>query len=281
MMDLLTRLLSPEYQDQLKSFDMLDIEEIRMSVGQPLLVRTGRKEQRVWPKSRQSDLEQLIASACRQSVYAYTDTLRQGFITLEGGHRIGVCGFGVIHGKELHTITSVSSAVIRIARQVFGCADGLFQKMKGSTLLLGEPGSGKTTLLRDLVRQMSDRAYLRIGLADERGEVSAAVHGTPQLQIGMRTDTLVNIPKAEAAMMLLRTMHPQWIAMDEITAPADLDAIEHISYCGVNVLATAHAFGIKDLEYRPLYRRMMQMGVFCNVVLLKNDKTYEVLEVER
>ena len=145
---------------------------------------------------------------------------------------------------------------------------------------MGSPGNGKTTLLRDIIRQLSDKKYQRIGLADERGEISAAVHGMPQLQVGIRTDVLVNVPKSEAAMMLLRTMHPQWIAMDEVTAPADLDVMEHISYCGVFILATAHASSMEDLKRRPLYRRLMQMDIFKSIVQLKEDKSYQVLGVE-
>ena len=278
-MEHVLELLRQEYREQIKSETFWQIEELRLCVGQPTMIRAGAYENRLWPKATGEDLDQLVRTACRQSIYAHTETLRQGFITIEGGHRIGICGFGVLQGNEVHGITSVSSAVIRIARQVMGCADRLVE-LKGSTLILGAPGSGKTTLLRDLIRQLSDKRFQRIGVADERGELSAAVHGVPQLQVGMRTDILVNIPKAQSTMMLLRTMHPQWIAMDEVTAPADLDAMENISYCGVNLLATAHVLTIEDLKRRPLYRKMMEMKIFQNLVLLHQDKTYEIMEVE-
>jgi len=245
------------------------------------MIRCCDREESMWPRVTKEVLQNLIASACRQSVYAYAETLKQGFITLEGGHRIGVCGVGVLHNGRIHTINYISSAVIRIARQIPGVADKIVWNMSGSTLIIGAPGSGKTTLLRDLIRQLSDKRGQRIALVDERGEVSAGVHGLPQFSLGMRTDILINVPKAEGVMMLLRTMRPQWIAVDEITTAEDLIAMEQSSYCGVYLLATAHADSIDDLSNRKLYQRMMEMRIFRTIILLKPDRTYDIVEVEK
>ena len=275
LMELLPRI----HAEQLKEYDLLGAEEIRLNTGQPMTVRYADREKQIWPQLKQEQLEQVLFSACRQSVYAYTETLRHGYVTLEGGHRIGVCGFGVMENGDLRTIRSVSSMAIRIAGQVLGCAGKLALRIKESALILGPPGSGKTTLLRDLVRQISDVCEQRISLVDERSELSAGVFGVPQLQIGRRTDVMVNVPKAVAAMMLLRTMSPQWIAMDEITLAEDIEAMEQIAYCGVHVLATAHGSGMDDLYQRPLYCKMMERQIFKYVILLRADKSYSVKEL--
>ena len=200
-------------------------------------------------------------------------------MTVEGGHRIGICGYGVPSGDGIQTLVAPSSLNIRVAHEVRGCAQKLYPHLKQSTLLLGPPGSGKTTLLRDAIRLLSDREKVVVGLADERGELSAAVRGTSQLNVGSRTDVLVNVPKAQAVMMLLRTMNPAWIALDEITAEEDMLAIEQAAYCGVKLLATAHGADLSDLEKRPLYRKLMGTAVFQQVVVLNRDKSYTVKEV--
>ncbi len=254
-------------------------DELRLNVGRPLSIHAGAAEEQLWPKITQEDLDFILRSACRQSVYAHTETLRHGYLTVEGGHRIGICGFGVVQDGEVRSIRNISSMVIRMAKQILGCADELLPQVDRSVLLVGPPGSGKTTLLRDLVRQLSDRRDQRISLVDERGELSAGVFGVPQLQIGSRTDVLINIPKATAAMMMLRTMAPRWVAMDEITSAEDIYAMEQIAYCGVNVLATAHGSGMEDLDARPLYRQMMEREIFSKIVILDRDKHYQIQEV--
>lgn len=278
-MEQILPLLPDQYAAALRKTAWDGIEELRLGTGRPLrLWRNGREEE-LWPLARQEDLEDLLRRACRQSVYACADSLRQGYVTVEGGHRIGVCGTGVTERGEMRNLHLPSSIVIRVAHQVPGCADGLMPGLGQSTLLLGPPGSGKTTLLRDAVRQLSDRRRQRVGLADERGELSASVGGAAQLNIGSRTDVLLHVDKAAAVMMLLRTMNPQWIAVDEITAPEDITALEQAAYCGVRLLATAHGSCLGDLRRRPLYRRLMDAGVFQSVAVLKWDKSYTVEEV--
>ena len=272
-------LLPAVYGAQLEQTDWAKLEELRLGTGRPMVLRSLGREQILRPLCQPQQLEEVLRRACRQSVYAYNDTVRQGYLTVPGGHRIGICGSGVAQQGGLQTIRAPSSLVIRVAHEVQGCADRLLPQLTESTLILGAPGSGKTTLLRDAVRQLSDKGRQWIGLADERGEVSAMSDGLPQLQIGGRTDVLVQVEKAEAVMMLLRTMSPQWIAMDEITAPGDLEALERAAYCGIRLLATAHGDSLQDLQRRPLYRKLLQTGVFRRAVLLRSDKTYTIEEV--
>lgn len=278
-MEQILPLLPDCYAGPLGRMSWEGLEELRLGTGRPLrLLRAGREEE-LWPLADSNMLEDLLRRACRQSVYACADSLRQGYLTVEGGHRIGICGTGVTEHGILQNLCTPSSAVIRIAHGVPGCADALLPRLRQSTLILGPPGSGKTTLLRDAVAQLSDRRRQRVGLADERGELSAMVSGVAQLHVGSRTDVLVRVDKAAAVMMLLRTMNPQWIAMDEITAPPDVAALEQAAYCGVNLLATAHGSGLEDLRQRPLYRRLLETGVFRMAAVLRPDKSYTVEEL--
>lgn len=272
-------LLKADHARQFEGRDMNWVEEIRLSVGYPLCIRSEHKTELLWPKLTQKDLEQTVNAACQQSVYAHTETLRKGFLTIDGGHRIGICGFGVLQDGEIHSIRAVSSIIIRVARQVIGCADRLVDKVLLSTLIIGPPGTGKTTLLRDLVRQLSDKRSQRIALVDERGELSASLFGVPQFDLGINTDVMINIPKSDAAIMMLRSTNPQWIAMDEITSAEDVRVMEEISYCGTHLLATAHAADHSDLLNRPLYKSMMERKIFRTLVLLHRDKSYDIREV--
>lgn len=278
--DSILPLLPEGYAGRLEKCDWSTLEELRIGSGRPVRLRMSGQEQELWPMVTQEQIEEILQRACRFSAYAYQDTIAQGYLTIPGGHRIGICGFGVLEKDGTRLLRSPSSLNIRVAREVKGCAVPMLQILNQSTLILGPPGSGKTTLLRDAVRLLSDRRRQNIGLVDERGEVSASTDGVPQLCVGSRTDILLNIPKSSAIMMLLRTMNPQWIALDEITAPQDISAMEQAAYCGVKLLATAHADEVEDLKKRPLYRHLLQTRVFERAVLLGRDKSYSVQEVD-
>lgn len=277
----ITRLFPEAHAAQLAAVPQDGAEELRLHIGQPVLLRLQGAEKVLWPELGRKDLEDVIQRACRQSVYAHSETIRQGYLNLEHGHRLGICGTGVVRNGQTETIRTPSSISIRIAREIPGCSGSLAAQCSGSTLILGPPGCGKTTLLRDLIRQLSDKKKQRIGLADERGEVSGAVEGVPSMQVGKRTDVLLNVPKAEAVMMLVRTMSPQWIAVDEITRQQDLEAMVQACYCGVNLLATAHGSSLDDLCSRPLYRKLVDTGVFQTVVLMDRNKNFALKEAPR
>lgn len=273
--DQIIPLLPEFYAGQLRREDFDKLEEIRMGVGRPLRLRYAVGEREFFPLARQDQVEEVLQRACHRSVYAFSDTIAEGYLTLSGGHRIGLCGTGVRYDGKIQSMQSISSMNIRIAREISGCADALAPEILDSVLLLGPPGSGKTTLLRDLIRQLSDRYGHYIGLADERCELSAQ----SLLRIGTRTDVLLQIPKATAMLMLLRTMRPDWIAVDEITSPEDIMAMEIISYCGVKLIATAHGIDRRDLIRRPLYRKLLDSGIFRQLVILHPDKSYTLEEM--
>ena len=275
-METLLHILPQIYTGKLCAANMDQLEEIRLRVGQPLLLRYSYSERMVTPRLSALDLEETLRRACKHSVYACGEEIRCGFITLEGGHRMGICGQGVMQNAQLHTIKNISSMNIRIARSVAGFADRVRTMPKGSTIILGPPGSGKTTLLRALIVKLSDCWGQTVALADERGEVAAASEGVPRLYTGKRTDVMSHVPKSEAVMLMLRAMAPQWIAVDEITAPNDIASIEYACHCGIHLLATAHAETTEDLLRRPLYQELMKRQIFTDAIVLKQGRTYEM-----
>lgn len=264
------------YCEQFRLLSHDGLKEIRMRIGQPMLLDYGHEERRLWPCVEKNHLEELLQRACRYSPYTCADSLRQGYVSIEGGHRIGICGTGFVKDGELQSLRNPTSISVRIASQVHGFAEELHKQIAGSTLILGPPGRGKTTLLRDLIVHLSEERTARVGVVDERGEIAACVEGVPQLWVGGRTDVLTNVRKDKGIMMLLRTMNPEWIAVDEITAAQDVNAMEHASYCGVKIIATAHADGVSDLKKRPVYRHLLETGVFSQAAVILPDRTYRV-----
>ncbi len=265
------------------------VEELRLRVGQPMTALFPQGEQTLGDRPVESrELEQLLEIASRASIHAVLDQLRRGYLTIEGGHRIGLCGTAVMERGEIRTLRQLSSASIRIARQVKGaCAPVLDRLCPGGrledTLILSPPGMGKTTLLRDLIRAVSRGEGClpqRVSLADERGEVAALWGGVPQLEVGPRTDIVEGCPKDQGLMLLLRAMNPQVLAVDEITAPQDVAALEMAAGCGVTLLATAHGQGLADLRRRPLYRGMLEKKLFRRCVLIEREGTERRYRVE-
>lgn len=254
------------------------VEEIRLRGGRPPTVVVGGDELLLSqaPVERR-DMELTVEIATRASAHTALESVRQGYFTVKGGHRIGLCGSIWTEGGQVKNLRSLSSLNIRVAHAVPGCGEevlpALFQRGElQNTLLLSPPGGGKTTLLRDLIRLISGGVQgspLRVGLADERGEVAALWEGKPQFDVGERTDVLEGCPKSQGLMILLRGMNPQVLCCDEITDPADCTALEQCGNCGVKLLATVHAGGVEDLLEKPLYRELLRRCGFEKAVLLR------------
>ena len=264
-------------------------EELRFRVGQPVTVLLPEGEIPVGTENvTAGDLESLLETGTRASVHAVRDSLRRGFVTLQGGYRLGLCGTAVTENGSISSLRSLSSAALRISREVRGAAEPVMPLVTDrgrfhSALILSPPGQGKTTLLRDMVRLLSDRYRYRVAIADERCEIAAAWEGHPGMDIGRHTDVLEACPKSEGAMILLRAMNPQIIAMDEITEMRDLDAVRQASYCGVELVATVHAEDPAALKRRPLYRELLALEVFSWFVTVENHRgtrTYRVTDRE-
>lgn len=268
------------------------LEEIRLHTGQNILLCfSDRTRELTGTEIRPGEGGQMLELACRASVHTVLPQLRQGYLTLRGGHRLGICGSVHLRDGDIRSIEPISSLNLRLARQVRGAAQPLIGRLcpKGafrSTLILAPPGAGKTTLLRDLLRCLSDGVGCcshRVSLADERGEVAAVWQGAAQLDVGRRTDILEGCPKAQALMLLLRGMNPEVLAADEITAPEDVRAMSAACGCGVRLLGTAHGKNREDLCRRKLYRDMMDEGVFESLVTISVDggvRRYKVEELK-
>ena len=254
--------------------EQLRAEELRLRLGKSAAVLLPGGE-RPLPASipvTAGALRDLLERATGASVHAAADELRQGYVTARGGCRIGFCGQTVVENGVFRTLRAVSSAAIRIPREKHGCADGLFPALYGenrfaSTLLLSPPGGGKTTLARELVRLLS-LSGRRVAVLDERGELGGGSEGRTEFDLGPQTDVLTGAPKAEGAMLLLRAMDPEILAMDEITAKSDLEAVALAVGCGVQLLATAHAENTAALRQRPLYRELLALGAFDKAVVI-------------
>lgn len=265
------------------------VEEIRLRQGFLPTVLDGDGERDVGDIPVTGELlRQVLEQASQASAHTVLDQVQRGFLTLRGGHRIGICGTAVVRDGKVATLREISSLSVRIARPVVGQAEALLpQLMEGerlqNTLIFAPPGAGKTTLLRDLVRGLSDGVAappLRLAVADERGEIAAMWQGAPQLYVGRHTDILDGCGKAAAVSILLRGMNPQVIAMDEITQMEDVEAMVQAVGCGVSLLATAHGERMEDFKRRPVYRRLWQSGVFRRVVLLGGSGTNRTARVE-
>lgn len=259
--------------------DRLDeLEELRLRRGFPMTALLPQGEVEVdTPPVGEEELRRVVENATQASAHTALDKVRQGFVTLRGGHRVGLCGTVVNRDGEIAALRELSSLAIRVARPVEGPAERLLPSLMEegrflSTLILAPPGVGKTTLLRDLVRALSDGAAgppLRVAVADERGEIAALWRGEPQLYVGRHTDVLDGCAKGEGLSILIRGMNPQAAAVDEITRPGDVQAAVEAAGCGVALAATAHGRGREDLERRPVYRALLEAGVFRRLVVLE------------
>ena len=263
-----------------------EAEEIRLRVGQPVSIVLPCGERRVGNEVvTPGHLEQVLQIASRASVHSVLEQLKEGFLTVSGGHRIGLCGTVMVDGERVKGFRELSSASIRIARQFPGIAHPVMPSLMEngflqSTLIAAPPGGGKTSFLRDLIRCISEGEGgnpLRVGVTDERGELGAMYRGNPVFDLGPRTDVLYGCPKDQGMMMLLRGMNPQVLAVDEVTAPKDVGAITTAAGCGVVLLASVHANGAEDLKRRPLYRMLLEEHVFTRLVTIQGrgrDRVY-------
>ena len=258
-------------------------EEFRLRAGQPLVVLLPEGERSLGAAVTPEDLETLCDLATDYSRYAAEETLREGYLSVRGGFRVGLLKDG-----ESTALRDLSSAAVRIAREQRGIGEAVAPRLfrdgrYQNTLLLSPPGGGKTTLLRDLVRQLSQGEGVppqRITLIDEREEIAVMYRGQPQMDVGPRTDVLSGCPKALAIPMALRAMNPQIIAVDEITVREDLRAISQAAGCGVALLATIHAANVEELQAKPLYQELLAGRVFRQAVLIRTGPEGRLYAVE-
>ncbi len=265
------------------------LQEIRLRAGKPLAVSVGGKNHFVSPKGElqqtaqgalRVDWDMIVKSLefmSRSSMYAFEQEMQNGYITVEGGHRIGMVGRSIRQNDQIVGINPIAGLNIRIAHEIRGCAEKLLPylidgDMLQHTLIISPPGGGKTTMLRDLIRLASDRLQLAVAVADERSEIGGCYRGIPQCDLGMQTDVLDGCPKAEGMLMLLRSMNPQVIAVDELGGRAELEAVITILHAGVKLLCTVHSCDLEELKQRPGFDELIESGVFERIVVLSGRK---------
>lgn len=282
--------------------DPEELQEIRLRIGQPLLIRYEGREYSISGNGKRqknaadgysvtaADVKETLEQVTGYSVYAYDQEMKQGFLTAAGGHRIGVAGKIVCEDGKIQCISQVSGLNIRLAHQKKDCAKEILpciirQGEVCHTLIISPPGGGKTTMLRDLIRLISNGtewfAGKNVGVVDERSEIAGTYHGEAQNDLGMRTDVLDCCPKAEGMMMLLRAMSPQVIAVDELGSERDQNAVKNVFYCGCTLLATAHGNSLSDIRKNPLLREMTERKMFERYILLgggRNPGTVRMIQ---
>ena len=254
-----------------------DLQEIRLRLGQPVFLKRKNSGNFLERKVSATDIRHCINIASRYSPWL-AKRIDNGYITAPGGHRIGICGD--MHGAagSANDLSGTTSLCIRVARDYPGLASRIPYN-DNSILIIGKPGAGKTTLLRDLIRTRSRRGVDSIAVVDERAEIFPRVNGTFCFDIGTHTDILSQCNKAKGIDSVLRAMGPDTIAIDEITAEEDCKALFHAAWCGVKLIATAHAGSCKDLFSRPLYRPIVENKIFNIIAVLDKNQTWHIEEL--
>lgn len=268
--------------DQVAADTRLLIQEIRLRTNRPLCIVIGGTEQLLQPNGRLSNTNQngiMVTAAhmeaafknfCEHSVHSFQQEIRRGFITIAGGNRVGLAASAVIHINEINTLRYINSMNVRIASQIYGCAEELYHRTlarcAGGLLICAPPAGGKTTMLRDLCRILAEKSH--VSVIDERGEIAALQHGISQFDLGVMCDVFDGYPKVIGIETAVRVMSPQFIICDEIGDLPETEAILHCIHTGVHFIATAHLGSLQELSQRPQLQRLLDAGAFRYVALL-------------
>lgn len=265
-------------------------EEIRLRAGRPLSLTIMGSQFFVYaggtcmlPRKNcitvtRAALETVFLNLCSHSVYSHNEELCEGYISLKGGHRAGVCGRVVLNHGNIETIKDISSINLRIAKEVPHCADEIIKNFDGGGILIcGGPGTGKTTLLRDIASQLASGAIgrcLKVSVVDSRGEIGAVLRGVPSANIGSTTDIISGVPKGKGIEIALRTLYPDVIIFDELGNQTEVLAAMQSFNSGVTVITSAHAGSLEELKRREAVITLLNSGAIKTVVLCDKGFKY-------
>lgn len=264
-------------KNEINKLDIENFEEIRLRVLKPIIIKQHDKEKilnlngQAYILSKE-ELNKIFEMICNNSVYAFQEELANGFITIPGGHRIGITGKPLYKEGKIYSMKDISGLNIRIAREMVGCANNLIEEILDKNILIvALPGIGKTTLLRDIIRQISNFGK-NVGIVDERSEIAASYRGIPQNDIGIRSDVIDGVYKVDGIRMLVRSMKPDYIATDEIGNDDDIEAIKYAINAGVKIIATAHGGSIEDLKRRKKLYKLIEDKIFEKIILIDKNR---------
>lgn len=276
------------------------LQEVRLRINSPLIIVYNFREYFISRDGRllndinnsytvdKKEIKETMEYISNYSLYAYEDEIKQGFITIMGGHRVGIAGKTVIEDNNVTAIKYISYINVRVSHEIKGCADKIIKYIASEntvhhSLIISPPRGGKTTLLRDIVRQISNGSNMRtgknVGVVDERSEIGGCYMGEAKNDLGIRTDILDCCPKAKGMLMLIRSMSPSVIAVDEIGSIEDANAIETVMNCGCKILATVHGASIEDIKSKPVFEKMLKEKVFERYIVLNAKKCGAVKEI--
>ncbi len=265
------------------------VYELRIKIGKPILVYSKYGESIINYISTKEDMKSIMQKVSNYSLYAYEEDIRQGFITIKGGHRIGIAGECVMENGEVKTIRNISSVNVRICREVIGCSNKVMKYITSAykvynTIIISPPKCGKTTILRDIARNISSGmpslgiAGKKVVVIDERSEIGACYFGIPQSDLGIRTDVLDNCLKREGLIMAIRSLSPEVLICDEIGTRGDIEALIMAFNSGVNIITTIHGFTIEDLYKRRVLGDLLDNEILERAIILSNRNGIGTIE---
>lgn len=293
------KFLSYELRSVIQKIDLKELEsleEIRLRADKPMMLQNNQGDWFVDRNGKltrhkdnlkfvqQDELIKTLELMSENSIYAYQDDIKNGFITLRGGHRIGIVGRVVSDGNGIRNIKDISALNIRVSREIIGCSEKIIKYIVKNkidiynTLIISPPQCGKTTMLRDITRFLSDGIGsldfkgIKVGVVDERSEIAACFKGVAQNHLGVRTDVLDGCPKSLGMTLLLRSMSPQVIITDEIGNSGDKEAVMQVINAGVRIITSAHGYNVSELKARKEVIGLIEGKVFERYIVLSNSK---------